>query len=118
MKPTLCRQCIIYPSCTKSCIPHANEWHDLYHQMCKMKRFIYSNNMRTRKHVKEQHMKHYNSLMTKFNRCGEDGTRVRARHDKKNFVGHFSGEMLHGVELLRIDIDKLIIEKIIEDAQK
>lgn len=129
MKPTLCEQCLIYPSCTKSCIPHAHESNSLRHQIKRMKRFIYSKNNLPRQHMKEQHRKHYNTLIAKANKNMEQGDVIRRRHDRKHypdgepFEGFFSGQMssvdsFESGNVLAMEIDRQIIEEVIETANK
>ena len=119
MKPSLCQQCIIYPSCTRSCIPHAHESHALHHEIQKMKRFIFANSGRRKKHIKERHRRHYNILVVKFNRNREEGERVRLRHNRKHnggnelFEGSFSGQMLYGADKIAWEIDKMILDTLI-----
>lgn len=79
--------------------------------------------------MKEQHRKHYNALVGKANKNMEQGDVIRRRHDRKHypdrepFEGSFSGNMMPGEDytesanLLAIEIDKQIIEEVIEAAK-
>ena len=65
---TPCDECLVYPTCARTCIPHAHFNNALHNEIKKFSRFIYSKNKHIRKRIPEQKRLHYNHLINTWNR--------------------------------------------------
>ena len=77
---TPCDDCIVYPTCAKTCIPLAHFKNDLDQLIEKHKKFIFSKNGHPRKHIKNQQRLHYNHLVDTWNRGAKQSDIINMRN--------------------------------------
>jgi hypothetical protein len=104
MKKIVCDECLILPTCSKSCIKFAHQANALRHEIMKLEKKLLSKSGKKRKRLKLYQVDHYNALVKKWNRSCILRDSIWERNFKKLGISYTDRfDVLDYIQSLSID---------------